>query len=71
MTEYEDKGGFVRVKAVILRPTAENVRCIELATGQVVYEFWVDGSQWMRFDADVLEEALKAARKMVREEMDL
>jgi hypothetical protein len=52
----------VAVEAIVISSMTENIRCVRLATGQVVYEFWTDGRKIARIDADAYDFALTMAR---------
>lgn len=58
------------VTALVLYPLVERIRCIKLATGQVVYDFWTDGNgeKIVRIDADAYEMALDVARERMQTE---
>ena len=66
---YEEKRSLVRVPVLILERSEESLRCIRLATGQLVYDFWSDGKRVARIDADAYDHALREARAHPQQEV--
>lgn len=54
------------VTALVMYQVVERIRCVELATGSIVYEFWTDGKKAVRIDADAYEGALRVARQRMQ-----
>lgn len=64
----EDDRHAVQIPALVLRPAVEKVRCVRRLSGVLVYEFWTDGKQAVRINADVYDAALRHARENPQQE---
>ena len=65
---FTEQGFHASVSAQVLSSVVEHIRCVRLATGQVVYEFWTDGTRGVRIDALAYDHALKEAREHIQDE---
>ena len=70
-THFVEKDGFASIVALVMYQAVEHIRCVRLASGQIVYEFWTDGTKFVRFDAAAYDNSLRIAREKMQDEVTL